>query len=124
MFFPLPVPFTLFRWFMKNKLYSSVLLAAFIFSGCAANNRLVYRPGKADIPYANSGLSNYLNGNYEHALADYTKAIEQNPKFDNAYWYRGEIYKQQKKYDLALTEYTKAIELNPSPNYYRGRGVV
>ena len=42
----------------------------------------------ANISY-NSGVDKYEQGDYQGAIADYTKAIEINPKFALAYFNRG-----------------------------------
>jgi tetratricopeptide (TPR) repeat protein len=60
-----------------------------------------------------SGYKNHMQGDFKAAIADYTKAIELNPKFDLAYNNRGITYHILGKYNEALVEYSKSIELNP-----------
>src|SRR5215204_1440714 len=50
---------------------------------------------------------------YDEAIREYTKAIELNPQFAEAYYNRGIAYSDKKEYDAAIQDYTKAIELNP-----------
>jgi len=64
--------------------------------------------------YYNRVLNDINQSKYDLALVDFTKAIELNPNYADAYNYRGLIYYNQSKYDLALADYTKAIELNPN----------
>ncbi len=62
---------------------------------------------------------------YELALSDYSKAIDINPNYADAYNNRGNLYSDLQKYELALSDYSKAIDINP--NYamaYNNRGVV
>lgn len=42
----------------------------------------------------------------------YSKAIELNPHFADAYYYRGDTYFGLGNFDSAVRDYTKAIELN------------
>jgi len=67
----------------------------------------------------------YINEeDYQHAIADLTKAIEFDSKFGDAYYLRGRSYLAQKDYDRAIIDETKAIELDPkrsSAYWFRGK---
>ncbi|MEN6641955.1 MAG: tetratricopeptide repeat protein [Armatimonadia bacterium] len=52
-------------------------------------------------------------GQYDQALADYTKAIELQPDSAEIYTERGVVYFELKQYDQALADWTKAIEFKP-----------
>jgi tetratricopeptide (TPR) repeat protein len=52
--------------------------------------------------------------NLDQALADYSKAIELDPKFGAAYSSRGRVYHEKGDLDEALADYCKAIELDPN----------
>ena len=68
----------------------------------------------------NAGQNNDLST----AIINFTKAIELDPKYANAYFNRGIAYSSLKKYPEALADYTKAIELDPKyvkAYYNRGR---
>ena len=54
-----------------------------------------------------------IKSEYDSAIRDYTKAIELDPKFVDAYNNRGLSYDNKKEYDSAIRDYTKAIELDP-----------
>jgi tetratricopeptide (TPR) repeat protein len=74
--------------------------------------------------YFNRGLEAYQNNDYNKALADYTKAIEIDPKYATTYTARGATYGALKQYSKEIADYTKAIELDPTyaPAYYN-RGI-
>ena len=55
-----------------------------------------------------------LNWNdYYSAIADYTKAIEFDPNYANAYLARGNAKARLEDYNDAIADLTKAIELKP-----------
>ena len=70
--------------------------------------------------YYNRGLAHAKNGEFELAIADYTKAIQLKPDYAGAYHNRGMAYLVQKKFDKAIENYNVAIELNPdlAVSYY------
>ena len=57
------------------------------------------------------------------AIADYTKAIELNPKDQQAYWRRGLSYGHKGQCGPAIADYSKAIELNPKDQRHISCGV-
>jgi tetratricopeptide (TPR) repeat protein len=68
-----------------------------------------------------SANANYKNRNYHESIADYTKAIELNPKDALAFCGRGVAYYRLSDGHKALKDYNRAIELdaNLSIAYYR-----
>jgi len=61
--------------------------------------------------------------NNEKAIADYTKAINLNPKFANAYNNRAGSYSRIGKKQQAINDYTEAIKINPNfATAYNNRG--
>ena len=52
-------------------------------------------------------------GNRENAIEYYTRAIELNPEYADAYNNRGNAYRNLKEYEKAISDYNRAIELNP-----------
>jgi tetratricopeptide (TPR) repeat protein len=48
------------------------------------------------------------------AMADYTKAIEIDPRSAKAYFTRGAEYTNQAKYDEAISDFNRAIDLDPN----------
>lgn len=59
-----------------------------------------------------SGYSNEQNGNYESALADFTKAIEEDPSYIKAYTHRGFVKGMLEDYKGGLEDYNMAIALD------------
>ena len=60
------------------------------------------------------GGADYLEkGQYDHAISDFDKAIEINPKFALAYYIRGRsyYYKREKEYDKSWDDIKKAQDL-------------
>ena len=64
--------------------------------------------------YSNRGNLYSDQGKVELALADYSRAIEIDPKDVEAYINRGSLYNDQGKIELALADYNQAISLNPN----------
>jgi tetratricopeptide (TPR) repeat protein len=58
------------------------------------------------------GNKNYETREYRKAIANYSRAIELNPKYANAYNNRGLIYSELKQYKEAIADFDEAIALN------------
>ena len=71
-----------------------------------------------------NGHDNYKKGNLRAALSDFNEAIRLDPKFTQAYIFRGIVSTQLQDYQGAIKDYTKAIQLNPQESFaYGGRGL-
>lgn len=71
------------------------------------------------------GIENYKNKNYKIAIENFSKVIETNPNFEEAYRYRGLSNIQIENYIIAINDFNKLIELNPNlANNYLLRGIV
>lgn len=72
---------------------------------------------QADLPnaiaYFNRGLSHQAEGNLDQAIADYTQAIQLEPKVVEYYSARGYAYLDQGDLDLAIADFNRAIETAP-----------
>tara|TARA_B100002003_G_C14135101_1_gene545823 strand:+ start:428 stop:2203 length:1776 start_codon:yes stop_codon:yes gene_type:complete len=66
---------------------------------------------KANEKYS-KGIRYYNLNQYSRAEAYYSKAIELNPKYTDAYYNRARAYEKLKQYDKAEADYNKTIELD------------
>jgi tetratricopeptide (TPR) repeat protein len=74
-------------------------------------------------PYKQQGNGWNEEPEYDKAIADYSKAIELNPEFIDAYLRRGNIYSRKGQYNNAISDYSRLIELKPEdPESYYIRG--
>ncbi len=63
------------------------------------------------------GRELFLNKDYDSAIEQFTKVIDMDEKFAEAYTFRGNCYSALKKNDEAVKDFSKAIEIDP---YNRG----
>jgi len=74
------------------------------------------RTGKVDFDKArgflNDGLKLLGSGKHYEAIGQFTKAIEFNPRYSEAYHNRGIAYKKNGDLDKAIEDYKKALSLN------------
>ena len=71
--------------------------------------------------YLDRGNRYSRNGVYHKAIEDYTKAIELDPKFAEAYYHRGCSWYEVDKFEDSISDLSKAIEINPSADHYYGQ---
>ena len=78
-----------------------------------------------DAPGFNQRGNRYSrNGVYEQAIEDYTRAIELDAAFAEAYFNRGVSYYEVGRYQEAITDLSQAIRLDPADdNYYSRRSL-
>jgi tetratricopeptide (TPR) repeat protein len=69
------------------------------------------------IYYHRALLHSYLE-HFEEALNDYTKCIDMDSEFVNAYMDRGDVYSSLERYEEAIQDYTTVINLKPSAEAY------
>jgi len=77
------------------------------------------------VSYQKQALDHLKKGQYDLAIAEYTKLLEFAPG-KAAHWLamRGNAYQQKKQYDLAIADFTKSLEINPRDAevyFFRGR---
>jgi tetratricopeptide (TPR) repeat protein len=89
---------------MKTRILS--LLVLFTFLGITAF-------GQSASKYIKTGDTFFKAGNFDEAIAHYTKAIELQPDNVNAYNLRAKTFEKQSKFNLALEDYKRIIILNP-----------
>jgi tetratricopeptide (TPR) repeat protein len=93
-----------------------------LFTNAIASGELVREQLKT--AYKFLGNAWFDKGDYDRAIAEYTKAIEIDPRFAVAYYNRGLAWGKKGDYDRAIAEYTKAIELDPEhADAYNNRGI-
>jgi len=74
--------------------------------------------------YLDNGNTKFNQKDYTGAIADYTQAIELDPKLAPAYNNRGLAKARLKDYTGAMADYTQAIELDPKlAQAYNNRGL-
>lgn len=61
------------------------------------------------------------NGEYERAIEDYSRAVELDGAFAEAYYDRGFSFYEVGLYEEAITDLSRAIELNPEAAQYYGQ---
>lgn len=73
--------------------------------------------------YSNRGAAYGIMGDYDRAIADFTRAIGLSPEDADTYNNRGNVYSIMGDYDRAVADFTEAIRLNPqNANAYGYRG--
>ena len=55
-----------------------------------------------------------MRGEFDPALADYSKAINLYPKFATAFANRGDVYSKKNDKERAISEYRRALAIEPS----------
>jgi tetratricopeptide (TPR) repeat protein len=66
--------------------------------------------------YAQQGWVHFYSQNYQEALAFQNRALERNPRDENAYIGRGWAYTNLGDYELAIADFDHARELDPNKN--------
>ena len=61
----------------------------------------------------NRGVTYHKEGQLDQAIFEYSKAIEVNPRFVEAYFNRGFAYLNNGQYEHAISDFNKVIEINP-----------
>jgi tetratricopeptide (TPR) repeat protein len=78
---------------------------------------LVTHPDDAEVLFS-LGLAEKRQGHYPAAEAFYRKAIQEDPRFSEAFSNLGNVYLAQKQTSLAITSYQQAADLNPDRGAY------
>ena len=80
-------------------------------------------PDEPDEDLVNRGIEKGKKGDLDGAIADFTRAIELNPKDDAPYYNRAQAKRLKKDAAGAIADYTRAIELgSTNPAAYNNRG--
>ncbi len=78
---------------------------------------------QAQIPtdYYSTGIEKSDKNNCKGAIEDFTKAIEQNPQHDLAFFNRAVEKMHLKDHAGAVKDFTKSLEIKPTSSAYYGR---
>ena len=90
-------------------LLSILMILFFSLLGCGASNK----PEPAAVNLLDSGNEYMKRDRYEEAIGKFTKALENSPKYSQAFNRRGDAYTNLERYNEAIADYTRAIEINP-----------
>ncbi|MBN1278978.1 MAG: hypothetical protein JW989_04285 [Chlorobiaceae bacterium] len=98
----------------------SVAILLMLFFGSAAL-------GEQENDYFNRGYERHLQGDLRTAVKEYSRAIDNNPRFAMAYQMRGAAWQGMKQFDKAIRDYSMVILFGESHfqavGYYN-RGIV
>lgn len=73
--------------------------------------------------YGNRGTARRAMGDLDGAIADYSRAIELDPREPKGYYNRGSAKQEKNDLDGAIADFSRAIELNPQYVFaYNNRG--
>ena len=71
------------------------------------------------------GIALAEEGEHEHAIAEFSKAIEVDPKLAKAHYNRGLTYFEKGEFDKAIADFNEAIEVDPKfAKAYYNRGTL
>jgi hypothetical protein len=73
--------------------------------------------------YQNRAGLYFHKGNYDRALADYTKLLELMPDTATIYGYRAVVFAAKQDYPGAISDFTEAIRREPSADLYAQRAL-
>ncbi len=87
---------------MKNlKLIYTIIffVSILLISGCGPKGTDNYK----------AGVKLFQEMKYKESLAEFQKAVDENPEFGEAYMYMGRAYNLLQQYDLSINAYQKAL---------------
>ncbi len=93
---------------LKEKNYD---LAISLFSKALASEELT-REKLVEV-YGFRGLAWKKKGDLDKAIADYSKALDLDPKPSTNYYNRGNAWQNKGDHDRAIADYTKVLEIDP-----------
>ncbi len=95
----------------------TLLLIPLICSSCKT-------PQQKAVSHFTTGRNDAYSGNQTNALAEFSRAIEFNPQYRDAYFLRGVTKYCLKDYDGAILDFTKVVELGPTNKVENGSAFV
>ncbi|MCX6251802.1 MAG: tetratricopeptide repeat protein [Bacteroidetes bacterium] len=86
---------------------------------------VISRYNYSPIAYSNLGNAHANLGRWDKAIADFSRALDIDPKDRDTYYNRGIAYSTLRQWNKAIEDYSKVIEIDPKyANAYSNRGVV
>jgi tetratricopeptide (TPR) repeat protein len=64
--------------------------------------------------WALRGVTHYLAGRNDHAIADFNEALRLNPSHASSYFNRGNAMRAKGMIREAIADYLKVLEINPA----------
>jgi tetratricopeptide (TPR) repeat protein len=90
----------------------------------ADSKQMTFLKDDSPAAYNTQGIDYAKNGEYDLAIANFSKAIALDPNYADAYCNRGIAYDSKSEVELAIKDYTKAIQLEPCcAEAYNNRGI-
>jgi Flp pilus assembly protein TadD len=90
---------------------------------CFWNDIIKKQPRYVPLAYNNRGVTKYLQKDYAGAIPDFTKALQQHPRFKGAYYYRALCRFSIKDYENSVRDYDTLLFLDPKyADGYLNRG--
>ena len=80
------------------------------------------RSSRQAIEQYNRGVERHNKNDLAGAIAAYTRALELDGKYADAYNNRGVAYMSQQNFTAAVADFTRSLEIAPSPAAYNNRG--
>ena len=104
--------------------YTAVIDYGYKRPGMTEETALGSRDKSAATDHFERGVAHYLDGEYDQAFSELTKAIEIAPGDARAYVIRGMAYNDKGEHDLAIADFTRVIEIKPTDAHaYVNRGM-
>jgi tetratricopeptide (TPR) repeat protein len=88
-------------------------IALAVIVGLIPLSMLSKRRRKRALPHFEDGITRHQTGDFRGAAESYGKAIEIDPKFAAAFYFRGNAYAALNDLKAAISEHTKAIRIEP-----------
>ncbi|MFN7557735.1 tetratricopeptide repeat protein, partial [Microcystis sp.] len=104
---------------IKKKLTIIMAIATFLLTISPLSAQTTPNPVKA-VEFYNRGVDRLTAGDYSGAIADFTQALQLEPKDADAYYNRGYAELVLGQYERAIADYTQALTINP--NYVNALG--
>lgn len=81
-----------------------------ILFSCASKHSIEVKQAET---YFDLGTKYLEQGDYDHAISGYNKALELNPRYVEAYLNRGIAYRQKGLHEQAVSDYGKVLQIDP-----------